>query len=84
MHTGVGEAWVGGAGGPKGAWQDQSRARAGPGQAGWRGNSLPLWQCSPHAKLLMSLGPWPALKEPRVLNMVTREEGKATAHATQP
>lgn len=29
----------------------------------------------------MSLGPWPALKESRVLKMVTREEGKATAQA---
>lgn len=36
---------------------------------------------SPHAKLLMSLGPWPALKESRVLKMVTREEGEATAQA---
>lgn len=36
---------------------------------------------SPHAKLLMSLGPWPALKESRVLKMVTRKEGEATAQA---
>lgn len=29
----------------------------------------------------MSLGPWPALKESRVLKMVTREESEATAQA---
>lgn len=56
---------------------------AGPGRPGLaglgRGGSLPLWLCSLHARLLMSLGPWPALKEPRVLKMVTRKEGKATA-----
>ncbi|EGF34659.1 hypothetical protein AAULH_14061, partial [Lactobacillus helveticus MTCC 5463] len=64
--------------------QDQGRAGAGSGRAGQRGGSLPLWLCSLHARLLMSLGPWPALKEPRVLKMVTRKEGKATAQAAQP
>lgn len=35
-----------------------------------------------HAKLLLSLGPWPALKESRVLKMVRREKDEDTAQAT--
>lgn len=77
----MGEAWVGGTGGPKGALPGQSRAWEGPGRAGWRSSSLPLRWWSPHARLLMSLGPWPALKESRVLKMVMREEGIGPAQA---
>lgn len=65
----------------RGPVQDHSSTGERPGRAWWRSSSLPPRWWSPHAKLLMSLGPWPALKESRVLKMVMREEGKTTAQA---
>lgn len=65
--------------GPAGPEQDPGK---GPAEQGTEAAPCPppsRW--SPHAKLLMSLGPWPALKESRVLKMVMRKEGKATAQA---
>lgn len=68
--------------GPRRTQGGLGRTRAGlgegPGGAGWRSNSLAL-EAEPHAKLLMSLGPWPELKESCVLKMVMRKEGKATS-----
>lgn len=55
-------------------------------QRDWVEKQAPSLFCggagSLHAKLLLSLGPWPALKESRVLKMVRREKDGGTAQAT--
>lgn len=83
LMKGVDEHRLGAQEDRRGPPQDQKGGEGGeePGRAWRRSSSLLPHRWSPHATLLMSLGPWPALKESRVLKMVMRKEGKATAQA---
>lgn len=78
--TGMEEHRLGAQEDPRGPTGPEQATGKGPAEPGTEAAPCPPWW-SPHAKLLMSLGPWPGLKESRVLKMVMRKEGKATAQA---